>query len=98
MTFTLTGPNSYPSAAYAKIDAVHGAGSVSVTLARTGPADGFTGYTALDTIDNGVERWGDNSAATVDESGSVWIATEVISGGPRTLFANWGTWVGAVAP
>ena len=39
----------------------HGAGDVHIAGAGVGPADGFTGYAAEG--GNGVERWGDYSAA-----------------------------------
>ena len=41
---------------------------------------------------------GDYSAATVDEHGSIWIASEYIPLGHRTLLANWGTFVAQIIP
>ncbi|HEX6799344.1 MAG TPA: hypothetical protein VF116_16670 [Ktedonobacterales bacterium] len=110
MTFTVSGPGYYPSAAYALIDATHGAGDVHIAGAGVGPADGFTGYAAYG--GSGVERWGDYSAAVADSDGSIWFATEYIAqtcteaqytadstcGGTRTLLANWSTFVGNVKP
>ena len=52
---------------------------------------------------DGIARWGDYSAATADENGNIWIATEFIpaksSGipGTGTFFAHWGTFVARVA-
>ncbi len=111
--FSLVGPNYFPSAAYSWIDPSHGAGDVKVVSWGVGPADGFTGYPSQDPGDNGVERWGDYSAAVADESGNIWFATESINqscsfkdfmnsgftcGDTRTLLANWGTTIGKVKP
>ena len=43
-----------------------------------------------------VARWGDYTAAVADADGSIWIATEYIPNAPRTLLANWGTFIGRV--
>ena len=110
MTFTVSGPDYYPSAAYALIDATNGAGDVHIAAAGVGPADGFTGYPEYG--GSGVERWGDYSAAVADADGSIWFATEDIAqtcteaewaadstcGGTRTILANWSTFVGNVQP
>ncbi len=96
MTFTLSGPDYYPSAAYALIDATHGAGDVHVSGAGAVPDDGFTGYAAYG--GNGAGRWGDYTAAVADADGSIWMAAEYIPGGPRTLLANWGTYITHVTP
>ncbi len=96
MTFTLVGPGYYPSAAYAKIDATNGAGDVHIAAAGAGPEDGFTGYRAFG--GGGTARWGDYSAAVADADGSIWFAIEYIPNAPRTLYANWGTFVGHVQP
>ena len=95
MAFTLVGPDYYPSAAYATIGLADGAGPVHVAAAGTGPDDGFTGYRAFG--GRGTGRWGDYSAA-VGVGEDVWFATEYIPDSPRTLYANWGTWVGYVTP
>ena len=113
VAFTLAGPGYYPAAAYAQLAPSIGT-SVNVVRYGIGPADGFTGYVAIDPGDNGVERWGDYSAAVADESGNLWFATETINqsctlaqfwtappfscGGTRTVFANWGTTIGKVSP
>jgi hypothetical protein len=108
--FTVSGPDYYPSAGYALIDATNGAGDVHISGAGVGPADGFTGYP--DEGGNGVERWGDYSAAVADADGSIWMANEYIAqtctdkqfnadntcGGTRTLFANWSTFIANVNP
>jgi hypothetical protein len=96
ISFSVSGPDYYPSTGYATIDATNGAGAVHIAGAGTAPADGFTGYPAYG--GNGVERWGDYSAAVVAADGSIWFADEWIPGGPRTSLANWGTFVGHVQP
>jgi hypothetical protein len=108
MAFTLSGPNYYPSAAYTTISAQAGAGVVHIAGVGVGPTDGFTGYAAYG--GNGVERWGDYSAALAGPDGSIWFAAEYIGqtcsdkqyaadntcGGTRTALANWSTFVGHV--
>ncbi|MEJ7697077.1 MAG: hypothetical protein WKF78_10790 [Candidatus Limnocylindrales bacterium] len=110
MSFTLAGPGRYPSAAYVKLDATNGTGSVKVVKAGVGPADGFTGLVSEGGA--GVERWGDYGAAAVAADGTIWFAAETINqtcslaqfaaeptcGGTRSFFANWGTWIAGVTP
>src|SRR5262249_43444340 len=86
--FSIVGVNFFPSAGYAPIDAVHGAGAIRVAAAGAAPEDGFTGYGGAR-----VARWGDYSAAVADASGSLWVANEYIPDSPRTLLANWGTFI-----
>jgi hypothetical protein len=94
--FTLVGRDFHPSAAYASIDLITGAGDVHVAAEWAGPEDGFTGYTAFGSPR--VARWGDYSAAAADESGNLWLATEFIPNAPRSLLANWGTFVMRIVP
>ncbi len=93
MTFTLVGPDYYPSAAFATVDKVNGAGAIQIAAGGAAPDDGFTGYGAFG---GRVARWGDYSAAVADSDGSIWLAVEYIPGGPRSLLANWGTFVSRV--
>jgi hypothetical protein len=99
MVFTLTGKRYYPTAAEVHLDST---GAVSSGIERLAdgavPADGFTGYPAYG--GNGIERWGDYSAAVADSSGRVWVATEYIPGtfGYPPFIANWGTYVASVTP
>jgi hypothetical protein len=79
MAFTYMGGTTYPSAAYAPIDA-NGVGSWSFA----GPGgqgaavdDGFTSYKSQ-VGDPPRTRWGDYGAAAVDGN-SVWIASEYIA-------------------
>ena len=95
IAFTLTGPDYFPSAAYVNLDGRSVGNAVNIAAAGAAPADGFTGYPQLSGASDNVERWGDYSAA-VSDGESVWFSTEYISGGPRTSFANWATWVGQV--
>ena len=96
ISFTLAGPDFFPSAAFATLDVVKGAGDIQIAAAGALPDDGFSGYTAFGGARVG--RWGDYSAAVADESGNIWLATEYIPNSPRTVNANWGTFVTRVAP
>jgi hypothetical protein len=97
VAFSLSGPDHYPSAAYAHLNLTTGAGDIHIAGAGVAPDDGFTGYDE-ETPSNGSARWGDYSAAVSDLNGNIWMAAEYIPGGPRTLLANWGTYVSEVAP
>jgi hypothetical protein len=80
MAFTDTGDTTYPSAAYAPIDALAGVGAWNHVTGGDGAAayDGFGGYKAQ-RFPNGIRpRWGDYGAAAVDGN-SVWIASEYIA-------------------
>ena len=44
MGFTIVGPNDYPSAGYAGLDAKSGAGDPQYAENGAGPQDGFTEY------------------------------------------------------
>jgi hypothetical protein len=88
MAFTATGDSTYPSAAYAAIDAIVGVSSWDVVNGGQGasPDDGFTSYKAQ--VGNPPRtRWGDYGAAAVDGN-NVWIASEYI---PSTCnYTDWG--------
>ena len=88
MTFSISGADYFPSAAFTAL------GSPTVSLVALGaePADGFSGYPQTGAPEPGIERWGDYSAAVTDGK-TVWMATEFIPGGMRTVNANWGTFV-----
>lgn len=108
MTFTVVGPDYYPSAAYFKLGSSDTA--IHIAGAGQGPEDGFSGYRAYG--GGGVSRWGDYSAAVAATDGSIWMATEYIGqtcsdaefaadpncGGTRTILANWGTFITHVKP
>jgi len=84
----------YPSTAYVTMTATGAPSAVQVTGVGVAPQDGFSEYPQYF---GGRPRWGDYSAAAVDADGSVWVANEYIPG-PRTLLANWGTFITHVAP
>jgi hypothetical protein len=95
IAFSVVGDSVYPSAAYAPLDAVNGAGPIRFVALGAEPDDGFTGYAFFGSR---VGRWGDYSAAVSDADGSIWFANEYIPGGPRTILANWGTFIGHITP
>src|SRR5439155_33936 len=74
-----TGDSTYPSAAYAGIDAQVGVGAWNDVPGGEGATtdDGFTSYKAQ--VGNPPRtRWGDYGAASVDGN-SIWIASEYIA-------------------
>ena len=73
----------------------NGIGEAQILATGTAPQDGFSGYKYFG--GGGSGRTGDYSAATVDEHGAVWIASEYIPSGARTLLANWGTFIAQIA-
>ena len=95
IAFTLSGGEHYPSAAFATLNQ-NGAGNVQIVAAGVAPTDGFSGYKYFG--GGGSARTGDYSAATVDEHGFIWMSAEYIPSGPRTLLANWGTFIAQIAP
>lgn len=103
MTFSMSGPDYYPTSAYVRLGSSGPIGSVHTIRVGAAPADGFTGYQPYG--GTGVERWGDYSAAVPDyETGDVWVATEDIPGdfgfgyANGSFLANWGTSVARVTP
>jgi hypothetical protein len=94
IAFTLSGVDYYPSVAFAKLDA-SGAGDAQIVASGTAPHDGFSGYKYFG--GGGSARTGDYSGAAIDEHGSIWIASEYIPSSPRTLLANWGTFIAQIA-
>jgi hypothetical protein len=80
IAFTLVGTNDYPSAAYASLDALAGAGPVTVVDggAGPGPADGFSGTFFYNFPNPRRPRWGDYGATAVDGD-SIWIGSEFIA-------------------
>lgn len=113
MAFTLTGDDFYPSAGYAGIDAIIGAGDIHIAAQGTGPEDGFASTKVFNFPDPPRPRWGDYGATAV-VNGTVWIASEYIAqtctlaqyqsapfgscGGTRTALANWSTHISAITP
>jgi hypothetical protein len=91
IAFTLVGPDYYPSAAFVSLDTVSTSSVIQIAANGAAPEDGFTGYPGG--IFPGIARWGDYSTAVIGSDGAVWMVTEYIPSGPRTDFANWGTYV-----
>jgi len=92
MSFTLSGPDFFPSAAYVRFAFGRTIGSIHIAGAGAGPEDGFSGYAFFGSPTPGVARWGDYSAA-VAADGAIWMGNEFIPGTPRTVNANWGTFI-----
>ena len=89
MAFTATGNSTYPSAAYASIDANAGIGEWNLFPGGEGAAvdDGFTSYTQQGGGNPPRTRWGDYGAAAVDGN-SIWLASEYI--GHACNYTTWG--------
>jgi hypothetical protein len=86
MAFTYTDATTFPSAAYAGIDALAGTGPISIAAAGKATDDGFTSYKSQ--VGNPPRtRWGDYGAAAVDGK-SVWIASEYIA--TACDYSTWG--------
>lgn len=96
MAFTLVGPAYHPGAAWAPLSLTAGAGPVYVAAAGTNADDDFSASKTFGGA--GAGRWGDYTAAVSDRSGTVWMGTEYISGGNRTAYANWATYIAHVTP
>ncbi|HEY7347829.1 MAG TPA: hypothetical protein VH599_05875 [Ktedonobacterales bacterium] len=108
IAFTLTGDNTFPSAAFAGLDAKVGMGNVQIAAAGAGPWDGFTSYVVFG---SGRPRWGDYGAAAV-VGNTIWIASEYVAqtcdytayradptcGGTRAPLGNWATHISNVTP
>jgi hypothetical protein len=89
MAFTDTGDSTYPSAAFAAIDAKVGVSAWNDVPGGLGAAadDGFTGY-KQQLFPNPIRpRWGDYGAAAVDGN-SIWIASEYIAS--SCDYTDWG--------
>lgn len=91
MAFTLLGPDNFPSAAYAYLNAGEageggGIQGIHIAAAGAGPDDGFTGYEFFNAPNPIRTRWGDYGAA-VAVGGSIWIASEYI--GQTCTFAQY---------
>ncbi len=91
MTFSVSGPNQYPSHAYVAFNQTGPSGSIYIDGPGTAPEDGFTCYKA--TGFGPACRWGDYSAASSDGQGNIVMGTEVIPNTARDPLANWGTFL-----
>src|SRR6266852_1304917 len=99
MAFSIAGEDFFPSTGYATLDASNGAGSIVISFPGVAPDDGFSGYFPFGSR---VGRWGDYSWATSDETGNIWMGSEVIPSKSAletfVPFANWGTFITTVTP
>jgi hypothetical protein len=107
-----TNSGNFPSAGFAALDALVGAGPLQIAAAGLGPDDGFTSYKAF-VGPRGRNRWGDYGAAVADGS-TIWMASEYIGqtctfseyisapfgscGGTRAALGNWYTRITQVTP
>jgi hypothetical protein len=96
VTFTLVGPDYFPTTAFVPIDSLSTGSAVQIAGPGVLPQDGFTGYPGSDTFP--IARWGDNSCAVASADGSIWMATEYIPNATRTQLANWGTFTTRFTP
>jgi hypothetical protein len=93
MVFSIMGPKYFPSVAYSTIGP-GGTGKVHIAAAGNLPEDGFTCYEKFNLGEPTNCRWGDYSAAFAVPNGRIYIAGEYIPPRPRTVLANWGTFLG----
>jgi hypothetical protein len=89
--FTVAGPTTFASAAYASLNPFR-AGPINIVAAGAAPQDEFSGYVVFGGA--GVARWGDYSWGVTDGN-SLWLATEYIPGGINSVdfFTDFGTYV-----
>jgi len=102
---TLAGNAYFPSTGYVLLNGNGRPGAIHFAGMGVNSEDGFTGYPhavstpppcappAPDGSQLCSARWGDYSAATVDGDGNLWMAAEYIGPRPRTVNANFGTFV-----
>lgn len=93
IAFSVVGQDFFPSAAFATLDANGGAGPIVISGPGQFPDDGFSGYGGSRSA-----RWGDYSAAVAHERGAIWLGNEMIPNAPRSVLANWGTFITKVTP
>ncbi len=96
IALSVVGQDFFPSAGYAPLDEINGAGPIVISGAGEAPEDGFSGYVQFGAFR--VARWGDYSAAVADEDGNIWMGNEMIPNAPRVIRANWGTFITKVIP
>jgi hypothetical protein len=103
--FSLSSPSRFPSTGYVQLAGNGNANKIHVTGIGVNSEDGFSGYPNAVSVPPPCltptlceARWGDYGAAAVDEDGSIWLANEYIGPRPRTLAANWGTFVTRLSP
>ncbi len=95
IVFSLSSVNDYPTAAFVTIA---GTSRSAIHISREGnePDDGFTCYPPFSDL---VGRWGDYSAAAVNNvDNTLWMATEYVPDINRSSQANWATYVTRFQP
>jgi hypothetical protein len=113
LSFTATGPGTYPSVGYTSLDAKIGAGPIHISTPGVGAQDGFSGYVAENFPNPRRPRWGDYGATALDGN-SIWFAQEYIGqsctlaqyeaplfgrcGNTRGALGNWDTRITKVTP
>jgi hypothetical protein len=88
---TLVGATWYPSAALIPFAPSSMPSTLQVAAPGVLPEDGFSGYPTGG--GDGVARWGDYNTAVAATDGSIWMVVEYIGNYPRTVPANWNTYV-----
>jgi hypothetical protein len=96
MTFSIAGPNVYPSAAYVPFNQQVTGTQITIDGPGNLPEDGFTCYAQFGF--GPPCRWGDYSAATADGAGHIVTGDEMITNVQRTDIANWDTYVDTLTP
>jgi hypothetical protein len=97
MALSLSGPTYYPSAAYIHVTSAGVSGAVIIAQRGFRPEDGFTCYKALVGPTDSC-RWGDYSASIAAPNGTIWSGVEFIGNDPRTVLANWSTFIWPIRP
>jgi hypothetical protein len=95
MTFSLSGPGNFPSAAFMRFSGTSPTGPINAIAHGTAPEDGFTCYTQAGF--GPACRWGDYSAASSDGAGHIVMGDEMIPNRPRAVDGNWGTFISVVS-
>jgi hypothetical protein len=95
MTFSISGPTHFPSAAFISFDGTSPAGSIFINGPGVGPEDGFTCYPQAGF--GPAWRWGDYTAAASDGTGAIILGAEMIPNAARATDSNWGTFVSVLA-
>ena len=102
--FSVSGPALFPSTGYVTVAANGKTGKVHIAGVGVNSEDGFSGYPHASSVPppcislgGGNQlceaRWGDYGAAAIDADGSIWLAGEYIGPRPRTVNANWSTFI-----
>jgi len=95
MTFSISGPTHFPSAAFMSFDGTSPAGPVFINGPGVRPEDGFTCYPQVGF--GPTCRWGDYTAAASDGTGAIVMGAEMIPNAARATDSNWGTFVSVLA-